>query len=751
MQASGTLICPAETPQLDSHAVWRVRAESLLVAFLLALFAVRGFIPAWRHLDSDFANYYLAAHVYREGYPVERIYDWTWFQRQKDHLGLERPLVGFAPSTLPSILPILPLSSLPPLQANRCWLVISLGSLFLAVAVLKKITDLTWRRIGVLTFLAIAPLHNNFLLGQVHILMFLLLALAAWLYFRDRPFLSGIVLAAAAAMKIYPAFFLLFFLVKRQWRAAAGLACGVAGAWLLSLYLFGETACRTYFREILPAGLRGEIIDPYATAWDSLSALLRRLFVYEPELNPAPVAHLPMLYALLHPLLHSLILVVFLWAMGFRRTSASRQKLEWAIYCFLLLLLSSEPLPYHFVILILTAVLTVDYLVARKQSGWALAVVALYTLACVPYDRVYSANLQGWLAFFCFPRLFCMLLLAGTLLWILISTSEESLSSRLRSRSLAWAGLTFLILTTAGFVLDRRHLAGQYDNYATRVTTSVGSAIAVNPVVSGDAVLFEALVPQFTSTQDTYVIRLLRAGVISSYGGNGDWFYPASTIDGSASYGSASYGSASWAEVASKDSSRIIRFDSASVPPSSEPLSTDAVDAEQPAVSANGKQLAYIREVRGRGSLWIHPIAEKVGTTRPTFERELAGPRYDVREAAFSPDAQIIFSSSQSERYRLYSVDPQSGNVVELTSVTCSARYPAASSDGHWIAFSCERGGVWQITVMNRATAEQHQLTSSDCNSITPAWLPDARSLIYATDCGRALGITALSKLSVAR
>ncbi len=749
MQASGTMICPVETPQLLRHAVWRVWTERVLLALLLVLFAVRGFIPAWSHLDSDFANYYLAAHIYREHYSVERVYEWTWFQRQKDHLGLDRPLVGFIPSTLPSILPILPLSSLPPLQANRCWLVISLGSLFLAVAVLKRTTNLVWRRIGVLTFLAIAPLHTNFLLGQVHVLMLLLLALAAWLYLRSCPFLSGTILAAAAAMKIYPAFFLLFFLVKRQWRAAAGLVCGVAGALLLSIFLFGETACRTYFREILPSGLRGEIIDPYATAWDSLNALLRRLFIYEPELNPVPVAHLPTLYALLHPLLHSLILVVFLWGIGFRRTSASRQKLEWATYCFLPLLLSSEPLPYHFIILILTAVLSVDYLVGRRQSGWVLAVVMFYTLACVPYDRVYRVNPQGWQALFCFPRLFCMFLLAGTLLGILISTSEDSFASRLRSRSLGWAALALIAMTTGGFVLDRRHLAGQFDNYATRVTTSVGSAIAVNPVVTADGVWFGALVPQFTSSQDAYVIHRLHAGLISSYGGNGDWFYPASTIADSAGYGFAAYGSASWAEVASEGGSRIIRFDSAGVPTSSGTLTTEVVDAQQPVVSALGEQLAYIREVRGLGSLWIRPTIGQAGTTQSNPERELAGPQYDVHEAAFVSDAELIFSSSQRERYRLYSVDPQSGNVVELTSVTCSARYPVPSPDGRWIAFSCERGGVWQLMLMNRSTAEQRQLTNSDCNSITPAWLPDSRSLIYATDCGRALGITALSKLSV--
>jgi hypothetical protein len=741
MQGSGALVRPVEIPQVARHADWKAWVERVLMALLVLLFLVRGFIPAWGHLDSDFANYYLAARLYHEGYPVERVYDWMWFQRQKDHAGIERPLVGFIPSTLTSALPIVPLSSLSPLLANRVWLVISLGLLLPTGVLLKTSTSLTWRRIGVLTFLAVAPLHNNFLLGQVHVLMLLLLALAAWLYFREWHFLSGITVATAAALKIYPALFLLFFLVKKQWRTAAGLVCGMAGAVLLSVRLFGADACGAYFREILPSGFRGEIIDPYATGWDSLNALLRRLFIFEPELNPAPVAHLPVLYALLQPLLHTLILVVFLWAMAGKSSGRSRQKLEWAIYCFLLLLLSSEPLPYHFVVLIVAAVLVVDYLHEGGQTGWAVAVVILYALACVPYDRLYGANPQGWQSLFFFPRLAWMLLLGGTLLWILISGSEESLRSRLRSRSLAWATLAFVCLTASGVILNLHHFAGQFDNYGTRVTTSVGSAIAVDPVVTGDSVLFGALVPRFASAHDAYVIHRLHAGSITSYGGDGDWFYPAATIDGAAS----------WAEVAAKNTSRIVRFDPTSAVASTGTVITEASDAEQPVVSGAGTLLAYIREVRGRGSLWIRPLVREEGGTLSNAERQLAGPQYDVREAAFSPEGQLIFSSWQLQRYRLFSVNPQSGTVAEVTSVDCSARYPAVSPDGQWIAFSCERGGVWQLVAMNRETAEQHQLTNSDCNSITPAWSVDSKSLIYATDCGRALGITALSKLSVVR
>ena len=58
-----------------------------LLAVALGLFIWRGFLPAWRHLLSDFPNYYLAGRLFRDGVPLDRLYDWEWLQRQKDHLG----------------------------------------------------------------------------------------------------------------------------------------------------------------------------------------------------------------------------------------------------------------------------------------------------------------------------------------------------------------------------------------------------------------------------------------------------------------------------------------------------------------------------------------------------------------------------------------------------------------------------------------------------------------------------------------
>ena len=155
--------------------------ENLLLVILLGLFLFRGFVPAWRSLNTDFRNYYVAARLYREGESLLRVYDFTWFQRQKDHAGMEPCLVGFVPDTLISALPIVPLAELPPLTAKRAWLVINAIVLALSALGLMQITQLGWRRVLIVTFLAIEPLAKSFLFGQMHLLVGALLIAAVWL------------------------------------------------------------------------------------------------------------------------------------------------------------------------------------------------------------------------------------------------------------------------------------------------------------------------------------------------------------------------------------------------------------------------------------------------------------------------------------------------------------------------------------------------------------------------------------------
>jgi Glycosyltransferase family 87/WD40-like Beta Propeller Repeat len=705
--------------------------QHLLLLVLLAGFVGKGFVPAWRHLNSDFPNYYLIARLYHAGYPLARVYEWTWLQRQKDHQGIDQGLVSFIPSTLPSALAILPWSSRPPLEAKHGWLIANLVFLGLVAFLLTRITALGWERITLLMFLTFVPLRENFLLGQEHVLVLLLLTLALWLHCKGSQFLSGASLAVAAALKIYPALFLIFLLWKKQWRAAMGLVMGLLAAAALSLSLFGKAACLLYVREVLPAGLRGESLDPYNPGWNSLTALLRRLFIFEPELNPIPVAHLPWLFALLHPLIHACIFVVFMWAIGSRKSNAERTKVEWATFVFLLLFLSSEPGTYHLVALILTSVLVADHLVASRQIALGGFALLIYALICAPMIRFPGMSATGWRNLLFFPRLAWMAILGAVLLWILVKSSGESLQARFSSRNALVAVSVVMAVTIFGFFSNEKHLDGQFENYKSRVSTTPGNLFAGNPALSQDSVFFTGMTPH------GYTIRRLHAGgVVDVPVLAGDLFHPTSSQGGDSV----------WAEQASPHGSSIVQV-SGNASGLSSAATPEIDDAQEPVVSGDGEMLAFLREVNGRNSLWIRKIGTETGGDA-IHEKEIAGSEYDVHEATFTPDKRLIFSSKRSGKFSLYMTGP-SGGIEELRTPTCPARYPAASPDGRWIAYSCETGGVWQLRVMDIEGKTETRVTGGDCNSISPAWTADSKRLVYATDCGRGLGLTALAEVTV--
>jgi hypothetical protein len=734
MTTSGPLIRPEETPKVLRRA-WRVWAERLFLAVVLLLFVVKGFIPAWRHLNSDFPNYYLVARLYRAGYPLDRVYEWIWLQREKDHQGMDQGVITFVPLTLPSALVVAPLSSLSPLAAKRCWLFVNVLFLFFTAWLLTRCTSLSRVRVALLMSLAFVALRNNFLLGQMHVLVLLLITLAAWLYFRKSHFLSGISLAAAAALKLYPGLFLLFFIFKRQWRAAAGLVAGLLGSALLSLYLFGRDSCLVFVREILPAALRGETVDPYHVAWGSISTLLRRLFIAEPELNPAPLAHLPWLYALLQPAIHSFIFVLFMWAMGRKEGDDHKIKTDWAIYLFLLLFLSSQPAGYHFVALILTTVLIYEDMIAQGRSSVAGAMVVVYTLICIATIHLPSASPTGWHTLLFFPRLYMMAVFGAILFYWMFAGSAESFRSHINARSTGLATIILILLVTVGFFSTRRHLCRQFENYKYRVLTTPDSLFASYPVVTSDGVLASAMTTAgyggytIRRSQDRSTVELSRT--------DGDWFHPSASQQTNVI----------WAEQASRKGSRIVRL--LNEPSLAETPRTilQTEDAEEPVVSPDGKFLAFFREMHGLNTLWIQGIAPAETPSSIVEAHELAGPQYDPRDATFLPDGRVLFSSKRTGHFLLYVVT-QSGVVEEFKRPACSARYPAVSPDGRWLAFSCDEGGNWQMHAIELAGSQELRLTQAECNSITPAWTSDSKRIIYSTDCGRGVGLTALAEIT---
>jgi len=493
-------------------------------------------------------------------------------------------------------------------------------------------------------------------------------------------------------------------------------------------------ANRTYLEEILPRLLGGENADPYNLRWGSFTALFHRLFVFEPELNPRPAAHLPAAFAVLQGLTQAAVFVAVWMGLAAGSKDAGRERLEFAAFLTALLALSPYPSSYHDTVLILPAVLATDIFLRERRMRLAAAFVSLYGLAAAPVPSA----LPLWRL--CFVAAMLVVLIRS-----LGGSHRKSEQVRIESRfdplpkaagGQTSAGsiracldrprlryvLAFLLLSSASAFVHWRHVRGQGVEGADRIALEEGSLLKAHPAASRGRVAFTAL------RSPVYTIGLWDGRSVRSLETEEDLLHP------------------SWipespfvlAELTGRYS-KIVWIDIRENP--NRNFRVEAENAAQPVVSPDGQRLAFIRFLHGRGSLWIKPLGG-VGE-----ESEVAGARYDVLEAAFSADgAELYFAAQPSGERALFKVGLNSGAVTQVTRRR-PARYPAASPDGAWLAYSALQDGSWQLWIRSLQSGAERQLTHGPCNSISPAWAEDSAELIYATDCRRAVGMTGLARM----
>jgi Tol biopolymer transport system component len=115
-------------------------------------------------------------------------------------------------------------------------------------------------------------------------------------------------------------------------------------------------------------------------------------------------------------------------------------------------------------------------------------------------------------------------------------------------------------------------------------------------------------------------------------------------------------------------------------------------------------------------------------------------------EMSFLPNSAMIFSASAGAGPHLFIADRE-GHVRLLLAE--EARYPAVSPDGRWLALSRLQRGTWNLWMRDLQTGKMQSITSAACNNIAPAWEADSKTLLYVSDCGRGLWLTALCRRRV--
>ena len=387
----------------------------LVAGFATAIF-LKGVLPAWRSAGGDFANYYTAARLVAEGQPLERAYrDFVWFQKQIDRYGIAHQLGGFIPHPPPTALVMLPLTPFQPLAAKRIWIGINLGLAIGIVFLFARITSLP-KSVTAIIFLSTGfGLLNNFLFGQMYLLLLASIAGGIYLQQRGRPIAAGFALGSMIPMKYVGAFFLIYFAWKKQWRLAVAtvLTCiAIIGiTWLLQ----GGEIFRVFIQEVLPRHLQGEIQDPFAIQFQSWNSLLRRMFVYSPSLNPQPAFPSQLLFFGLKNLIFWLWVAAFVWM--YRHTAFADQQhqrpFEIGGIALAILLISPSSATYHFLLLSLSICCFVKILLEAKQDIRAIIVAGLFLILNLPHYLMLKKFATGWLTPAAYMRLWFLVFLSG--------------------------------------------------------------------------------------------------------------------------------------------------------------------------------------------------------------------------------------------------------------------------------------------------------------------------------------------------
>jgi alpha-1,2-mannosyltransferase len=205
-------------------------ARVALVAANLA--AVACFLLAYGLHGVRFGAYHIDLDAYRIGARA-------WLRGGDLYGPLPRTSAGVAlPFTYPPIAAVLlsPLSLVPMAVASTA---LSLGTILLAAVVLRVFLRrsaglplVSWWAVAWLLppALFLEPVRNTLAYGQINVVLMALVSLDCMLDVPPWP--RGVLVGLAAAVKLTPAAFVLFFLLRRDFRAAvtAGLSFAAAGA-----------------------------------------------------------------------------------------------------------------------------------------------------------------------------------------------------------------------------------------------------------------------------------------------------------------------------------------------------------------------------------------------------------------------------------------------------------------------------------------------------------------------------------------
>ncbi len=405
-------------------------AEYLFLSFFIGLLIIKGIIPAWRSVHSDFANYYVSASLVADGVSLENLYDNEWFQNRINSYGIDTPgkFSPFPPLTAWMMLPLTPFE---PLTAQRLFTIVNLFFVALGVVTLKKITSLTWAQCAIVLMGCGLGIINNIAFGQIYLVMMVFMLFAFHLINCKFYITAGIVLGFLTALKYFPIVIIgsLFLVgISQQKKNDSGFhgilsnsnlqvaffsIFTLAVLWIIQYFYFGSQVLTDFLHSAFIPHLDGTLTGQglYSFHFQSWDNLFRNLFVYNKEFNLHPALNWPqgrIIFKIVITLIISSLLFLNLYQYWLAPLAE-----RWLVYLSMPMLAALVLLPasatYHFVLLVPPlALLMSRSLLTKRTMYFMLAIYGLIGL--IPYGLAFTLG-RTWGLFFAYPRLWLMTIL----------------------------------------------------------------------------------------------------------------------------------------------------------------------------------------------------------------------------------------------------------------------------------------------------------------------------------------------------
>jgi hypothetical protein len=304
---------------------------------------------------------------------------------------LENPRGLYTPPDLGFVnLPVMalgftPLSGLPLGQAQLLFALLGAAAIALSCRLLVSLTGAQgWRAAAiVLAFALNGPLVYSFREGNLTHVVLLLLVLAACCCEHEWDACLGVLLAAAALIKL-PLFLLpAYYAARGRWRVVASAAATTLAVVVASLVLFGVDANRRWIDDCIRPFLGKPL-----SAWNiqSVSGLLARLLTDRGLGDWVPFEPGPG-FKLIHNALVGCLVAAAAWTFyraGPPRTPGEKLTELCAVLCLALVISPISWTHYYLLLLLPVGLCLGGRLVVPARAGWALAAVLAALLAWPP-------------------------------------------------------------------------------------------------------------------------------------------------------------------------------------------------------------------------------------------------------------------------------------------------------------------------------------------------------------------------------